>query len=255
MSVCFFSHRLAESSAQSSSQSEDDDAEFIKMHMSDRRRWQGGGSAVSRRLARLFGYMVVVNGTAHSGPSTAHAQGSASAPRTGQGAHRGFQSEEPSRAVSKPSVALAPPVCHWDAGNNCGQMVLDTGQARASTRLSADASGFIKCHWEVDGIVNEWLSEAPVLDLLTCFRLFCCNLQMPLVTTHTSMIDVADLSMFRLLQTPSWAAKPPAATAVERVVKENSLCPQTAICAAEGHSSVEVLGTQPRVHQRLQAQA
>ena len=36
-----------ESSAQSSSQSEDDDAEFIKMHMSDRRRWQDGGSAVS----------------------------------------------------------------------------------------------------------------------------------------------------------------------------------------------------------------
>ena len=29
------------------SQSEDDDAEFIKMHMSDRRRWQDGGSAVS----------------------------------------------------------------------------------------------------------------------------------------------------------------------------------------------------------------
>ena len=39
--------RLAESSAQSSSQSEDHDAEFIKMHMSDRRRWQDGGSAVS----------------------------------------------------------------------------------------------------------------------------------------------------------------------------------------------------------------
>ena len=42
--------------------------------------------------------------------------------------------------------------------------------------------------------------------------------------------------------------------AVERAVKGQSPCPQTAICAAEGHSSVEILGTQPRVHQRLQAQ-
>ena len=39
--------QVTESSAQSSSQSEEDDAEFIKMHMSDRRRWQDGGSAVS----------------------------------------------------------------------------------------------------------------------------------------------------------------------------------------------------------------
>ena len=82
------------------------------------------------------------------------------------------RSEEPSRAVSKPSVALAPPLCHWDAGNNCGQMVLDTGQARASTRLSADASGFIKCHWEVDGTVHEWLSQTPVLDLPHVFQAF-----------------------------------------------------------------------------------
>ena len=80
------------------------------------------------------------------------------------------QSEESSRAVSKPSVAPAPPLCYWDAGNNCGQMVLDTGQARASTRLSADASSFIKCHWEVDGIVHEWLSETPVLDLPHVFQ-------------------------------------------------------------------------------------
>ena len=35
------------SSAQSSSQSEDVDTEFINMYMSDRRRWQDGGSAVS----------------------------------------------------------------------------------------------------------------------------------------------------------------------------------------------------------------
>ena len=49
-------------------------------------------------------------------------------------------------------------------------MVLDAGQVRASTRLSADASGFIKCHWEVDGPVHEWLSEAPVPDLPHVFQ-------------------------------------------------------------------------------------
>ena len=79
-------------------------------------------------------------------------------------------SEEPSRAVSKPSVAPAPPLCLWDAGNNCGQMVLDAGQVRAATRLSAGASGFIKCHWEVDGTVHEWLSETAVLDLPRVFQ-------------------------------------------------------------------------------------
>ena len=57
------------------------------------------------------------------------------------------------------SVAFAPPLCQWDAGNNCGQMVLDAGQVRASTRFSADASGFI-----------EWLSETPVLDLPHVFQ-------------------------------------------------------------------------------------
>ena len=49
-------------------------------------------------------------------------------------------------------------------------MVLDAGQVCASTRLSADASGFIKCHWEVDGLVHEWLSERPVLDLPHVFQ-------------------------------------------------------------------------------------
>ena len=50
------------------------------------------------------------------------------------------RSEAPSRAVSKSLVAPAPPLCYWDAGNNCGQMVLDAGQVRASTCLSVDAS-------------------------------------------------------------------------------------------------------------------
>ena len=58
---------------------------------------------------------------------------------------------------------------------------------------------------------------------LTCFGLFWDNLQMSFVTAHTSMIDVADLSMFLLLQTPSKAAKPPAAMAVERVVTAKAL--------------------------------
>ena len=58
------------------------------MHMSDRRRWQESGSAVSRRLTYLFGYTVVANATAHSGPGTALAEGSASAPRACQSAHR-----------------------------------------------------------------------------------------------------------------------------------------------------------------------
>ena len=49
-------------------------------------------------------------------------------------------------------------------------MVLDGGHVRASTRLSADASGFIKCHWEVHGPVQEWLSEMPVLDLPHLFQ-------------------------------------------------------------------------------------
>ena len=37
------------------------------------------------------------------------------------------------------------------------------------------------------------------------------------------MIDVGDLSMFRFLQTPSWAAKPSAAMAVERAAEAKAL--------------------------------
>ena len=80
------------------------------------------------------------------------------------------RSEEQSRAVPKSSVALAPPLCYRDAGNNCGQMVLNAGQLRASTRLSADAPGFLKYHWEVDGPVHKWLSETPVLNLPHVFQ-------------------------------------------------------------------------------------
>ena len=50
------------------------------------------------------------------------------------------------------------------------QLRTDGGQVRASTRLSADASGFIKCHCEVDGPVHVWLSETPVLDLPHVFQ-------------------------------------------------------------------------------------
>ena len=42
---------------------------------------------------------------------------------------------------------------------------------------------------------------------------------MSFVTIHTSMIDVADLSMFLFLQTPSQAAKLVAAMAVESAAK------------------------------------
>ena len=79
------------------------------------------------------------------------------------------RSEEPSRAVSKPSVAPSPAHCYWDAGSNCGP-TLDAGQVHASTRFSADALGFMKCHWEVDGTMLEWLSETPVLDLPRLFQ-------------------------------------------------------------------------------------
>ena len=126
------------------------------------------------------------------------------------------RSEEPSRAVSKSSVAPAPPLCYWDAGNNCGQMVLGAGQVRATTPLSAGASDFIKCHWGVDGPEHEWLSETPVLDLPHVSQALLEWLaDVVLRNTHTSMIDVADLSMFPLLQTPSQAAEPVAAMAVE----------------------------------------
>ena len=96
------------------------------------------------------------------------------------------QSEESSRAVSKPSVAPAPPFCYWDAGNNCGQMVLDIGQARVSTRLSADASGFIATGRST-GLCTSGCRKRPCSTCLTCFRLFWGNLQMSFVTTHTSM--------------------------------------------------------------------
>ena len=118
----------------------------------------------------MFGYTVVANGTAHSGPSAALTEGSASGRvlvrvRTDVS----VRSEVPSRAVSKSSFAFAPPLCYWSAENNCGLMVLDAGQVRASARFSADASDFIKCHWEIDGLVHEWLSETPVLDFLHVF--------------------------------------------------------------------------------------
>ena len=68
------------------------------------------------------------------------------------------------------------------------------------------------------------------------------------------MIDVADLSMFRLLQTPSKAAKPSAAVAVARAAEAKTLVLKRPFAQQEGHSTVQVLGAQPRVHQRLHAQ-
>ena len=142
MSVCSFSRRLAESSAQSSSQSEDDDAEFIKMHMSDRRRWQDGGSAVSWRLAHLFGYTVVVKGTAHSGPSTALAEGSASAPRTCQSAHRRVR---PIGGIISRRFETFSCSCAATLLLGRGQQLrTDGAQHRASARFDAP---FCRCIW------------------------------------------------------------------------------------------------------------
>ena len=58
---------------------------------------------------------------------------------------------------------------------------------------------------------------------------------MSFVTIYISMIDVADLSMFSLLQTPYSAAKPVAAMAVDSAAKAKALVLKTAIFAAEGH--------------------
>ena len=49
---------------------------------------------------------------------------------------------------------------------------------------------------------------------------------MSFVTTHTSMIDVPDLSMFLLLQTPYSAAKPVAAMAVNSAAKAKAIVPK-----------------------------
>ena len=73
------------------------------------------------------------------------------------------------------------------------------------------------------GLCTSGCRRRPYSTCLACFRLFRCNLHMSFVSTHTSMIDVADLSMFRFLQTPSWAAKPSAAMAVERAAEVKAL--------------------------------
>ena len=83
---------------------------------------------------------------------------------------------------------------------------------------------------------------------------FGCNLQMSSVTTHTSMIDVADLSMFPLSQMPSWAAKLVAAMAVESAAKAKAFVLKRPFAQPKDTEIFEVLGAQPRVHQRSQAQ-
>ena len=112
-----------------------------------------------------------------------------------------------SRSVSKSSAAPAPPLYFWDPDNNCGQMVLDAGHERPSTCRSADASGFIKCHGRRErGSTSPCTSGCRRRPARLASRVSCSfwnNLQVSFVTPHTSMIDVADLSMFLLLQTPS----------------------------------------------------
>ena len=95
------------------------------------------------------------------------------------------RSEEPYRAGSKSSVAFAPPLCYWDAGNNCGQMVPDAGQVRASTRFSADASGPSSATGRSTGPRISGCRRRPCSTCLTCFRLFWSNFQMSFVLQHT----------------------------------------------------------------------
>ena len=69
------------------------------------------------------------------------------------------------------------------------------------------------------------------------------NLQMSFVTTHTSMIDVADLSMLRLLRHHP-GCETSCGNGCGTRCKRQGPCPQTAICAAGEHSTLEILGTQ-----------
>ena len=68
------------------------------------------------------------------------------------------------------------------------------------------------------------------------------------------MIDVADLSMFLLLKTPSQAAGPFTAITVERAAEAKALVLKRPSAQPKDTGLFEVLGTQPRVHQRSQAQ-
>ena len=101
------------------------------------------------------------------GPSITIAEGSASAPRACQGARRHVRQigGTISRRFENCQLLLRRhSVIGTRATNNCGQMVFDVGQVRASTRRSA------RCIWlhqvPVGGrrAVQEWLSETHVLD-------------------------------------------------------------------------------------------
>ena len=88
-------------------------------------------------------YTVVANGTVHSGPSAAHAEGSASATRACQSAHRRVRpiGGTISRRLRNLQLRLRRHSAIGTLGNNCGQMVPDAGQVRASTRC------FCRCIW------------------------------------------------------------------------------------------------------------
>ena len=144
----------------------------------------------------LFGYMVVVNGTAHFGPSMALAQGPASSPRSCQSAHRGVRPI--GGTISRFSCSCAATLL---LGR--GQQVRTDG---ARHRASALRRAFLPMHLASSsatgrstGLCTSGCRRRPCSTCLTCFRLFWSDLQVSFVTTHRSMIDVADLSMFRLL--------------------------------------------------------
>ena len=149
--------------------------------------------------------MVVVSGTTHSGPSTALPQGSASATRTCQSAHRGV------RPIGG-TISRRFCRCIWlhQVPLDCARVVVGDARARLASRVSSYFGG---------------------------------NLQMSFVTTHTSMIDVADLSMLRLLRHHP-GCETSCGNGCGTRCKRQGPCPQTAICAAGEHSTLEILGTQ-----------
>ena len=129
----------------------------------------------------FFGHMVVVNGTTHSGPSTALAQGSASAPRTCQSAHRRvrpfggtisrrFETFTCSCAATMlvgrgqqlrtdgarrwASARCDAPFCRciWlhqvplGGRRDCARVVVGDGRTRLASRVSGSLSATCRCH-------------------------------------------------------------------------------------------------------------
>ena len=128
-----------------------------------------------------------------------------------------------SRAVSKYSVALAPPLCSGTRATTADSGCSTLGRCALRRALlpmhlaSSSATG------RSTGPCTSGYRRRPCSTCLTCFRLFWSNLQMSFVTAQTSMIDVLQTCQFPFLQRPPQAAKPFAAKAVERAAKAKAL--------------------------------